>query len=180
MVATLSSPLSTSMTLEEWAIAPPSGMEWVDGNLVEKKGMTLLHSRIQSRIGRLWGNYVESSGVGGEVYTEVPCQTLKQGRRPDIAYLTPDLLAQYGELPVLLQSFPLIAEVISPTDLANEVFAKAQEYLGSGCQEVWLVFTEEKWIVVITNSSRTVYAETEILTSHVLSGFAIAVNDLLG
>lgn len=180
MVATVSSSLPTSMSLKEWAIAPPDGMEWVDDNLIEKKGMTLLHSRIQSRIGRLWGNYVESSGVGGEVYTEAPCQTLKQGRRPDVAYLTPDLLAQYGELPVLPQSFPLIAEVISPTDLANEVFAKAQEYLGSGCQEVWLVFIEEKWIVVITNSSRTVYAEAEILTSQVLNGFAIAVNDLLG
>jgi len=172
---------SKVMSLEEWTLNPPTGgIEWIDGELIEKTGMTLLHSRIQSRIGRLWGNYVEASGIGGEVYTEVPCNTHVQGHRPDVAYLTAELLAEYGDIPVLPQSFPLIAEVISPTDMANEVFGKAHEYLNSGCEEVWLVFTEERWIIAVTNSSRTVYASEETLTSQVLKGFSITVNALLG
>jgi Uma2 family endonuclease len=179
MVSTLISPKVIS--LEEWTLNPPTGgTEWIDGELVEKTGMTLLHSRIQSRIGRFWGNYVDSSGVGGEVYTEVPCNTHIKGRKPDVAYLTAELFAQYGDIPVLPQSFPLIAEVVSPTDMANEVFKKAYEYLNSGCEEVWLVFSEEKWIIVVTHSSRTVYASEETLTSQVLKGFSTTVNALLG
>ena len=162
-------------------IAPPSeGQEWVDGHLIEKKGMTLQHGRLQSRVGWLWKTHIETSSIGGEVYTEVPCRTIEQGRRPDVAYLTPDLLAKYGDLPTLPQSFPLIAEVVSPTDMANEVFAKASEYLRSGSQEVWLIFSEERLVVVLTQDSRKIYAAAEVITSLVLAGFSITVNDLLG
>ena len=176
------SPLITpTISLDEWAIAPPSdGREWVDGNLKEKTGMTLQHSRVQGRVVRLWGNHSEDNNIGGEVYTEVPCRTLEQGRRPDVAYLTPDLLAKYGGLPTLPQSFPLIAEIISPTDIANDVFAKAQEYLRSGCREVWLIFGEERMLVVLTEDSRKIYVTEEVVTSLVLDGFSITVNTLLG
>jgi len=178
---TISSTIAPTISLDEWAIAPPSdGREWVDGNLKEKTGMTLQHSRVQSRVGWLWKSHVETTEVGGEVYTEVPCRTLEQGRRPDVAYLTPELLAKYGDLPTLPQSFPLIAEIISPTDIANDVFAKAYEYLRSGSQEVWLIFGEERTLVVFTEISRTIYVADEVVTSLVLDGFNISVNALLG
>ncbi|WP_225886809.1 Uma2 family endonuclease [Pseudanabaena sp. ABRG5-3] len=168
------------ISLDEWVNNPPDGgWEWVSGNLIEKTGMTLQHGRVQSRVARIWGNHIENSGIGGEVYTEVPCRTLEQGRRPDVAYLTPDLLAAYGDLPTLPQSFPLIAEVISPTDAANDVFAKAYEYLRSQCQEVWLIFNEERLIVVLTQDSRKIYVADEVITSVVLNGFSMTVNELL-
>jgi Uma2 family endonuclease len=169
------------ISLDEWVKNPPSdGQEWVDGNLIEKTGMTLQHSRVQNRVGRLWGNHVENSDIGGEVYTEVPCRTLEQGRKPDVAYLTPDLLVELGKLSTLPRSFPLIAEIVSPTDIANEVFAKANEYLRSGCQEVWLIFGEERLLVVLTQDSRKIYVADEIVTSLVLTGFSTTVNALLG
>jgi len=169
------------ISLDEWVKNPPSGgLEWIDGHLIEKTGMTLQHGRVQSRVGWLWKSHVENSGIGGEVYTEVPCRTLEQGRKPDVAYLTPDLLAEYGNLPTLPQSFPLIAEVISPTDAANDVFANAHEYLRSHCQEVWLVFSEERLIVVLTQDSRKIYVAEESIASVVLEGFKITVNALLG
>ena len=177
----ISPTISPPISLDEWVIAPPSGgLEWVDGNLKEKTGMTLQHSRVQSRVGWLWKSHVETTNFGGEVYTEVPCRTLEQGRRPDVAYLTPDLLAKYGDLPTLPQSFPLIAEIISPTDIANDVFAKAYEYLRSGCREVWLIFGEERMLVVLTEDSRKIYVTEEVVTSLVLDGFSITVNALLG
>jgi Uma2 family endonuclease len=70
--------------------------------------------------------------------------------------------------------------VISPTDVANEVFAKASEYLRSGCQEVWLIFTEERLIVVLTQDSRKIYVADEAIASTVLEGFVMSVNNLLG
>ncbi|WP_416670786.1 Uma2 family endonuclease [Egbenema bharatensis] len=168
-------------SLEDWLENPPERTEWVDESLVEKNGMTLKHSRVQSKLARCWGNYKESNGSGGEVYTEAPCRTQKQGRSPDVAYLTPELVAQYGDGKVLPQSFPLTAEIVSPTDLAEDLLAKALEYLESGGEEVWLVYPEVRWIMVITADSRQIFvAEDEVKTRSVLHGFRIGVDELLG
>jgi Uma2 family endonuclease len=168
-------------------------MEWVDGKLVEKNpvnwgeeqpfeknGMTLKHSRIQARLARYWGSYMTSSGQNGEVYTEVPCRTNKQGRVPDVAYLTPELVAQFGDAATLPQSFPLIAEIVSPTDIAEDVFLKAQEYLQSGCEEVWLVFPESRLVLVMTQNQIVGFNAGEVVsTQKVLLGFSVAIDELL-
>lgn len=170
-----------TFSLEDYLQNPPEGMEWVDGQLVEKTGMTLKHGRIQAKLATYWKNYKDSHNLGGEVYTEAPCRTNQQIRRPDVAYLTPELLAQFGDSNVLPQSFPLVAEIISPTDTAEDVFSKANEYLKSGCQEVWLVLPDSEWIVVITNQQRLLFTHGELVnTQIILKGFSVAVDELLG
>jgi Uma2 family endonuclease len=185
--------ITENFTLEDWMQNPPEHMEWVDGKLVEKNpidwgdeqvveknGMTLKHSRIQARLARYWGSYMDSSGQGGEVYTEVPCRTNKQGRVPDVAYLTPELVTQFGDAATLPQSFPLIAEIVSPTDIAEDVFLKAQEYLQSGCEEVWLVFPESRLVLVMTQTQIVGFKAGEVVsTQEVLHGFSVAVDELL-
>lgn len=173
-------PAISSQTLEAWMQNPPEHTEWVDGDLIEKTGMTLKHSKIQGNLYFHWRNHRDQNGLGGEVYTEVPCRTVKQGRIPDLAYLTPDLVAQYGDAKVLPQSFPLIAEIISPTDLAEEMIGKAQEYLQSGSEEVWLVYPEVRWIIVLTEATKQIFASGEVAqTLQILPGFQIAVDELL-
>ncbi|MEG4114888.1 MULTISPECIES: Uma2 family endonuclease [unclassified Microcoleus] len=168
------------ISLEEWMENPPDSTEWVDGELVEKNGMTAKTGRIQSRLSRYWGNYALSSGQGGEVYTETGCRTVGRGRCPDVSYLTPELVAQFNDFTILPQSFPLIAEIISPTDKAEEVFAKTNEYLQSGCQEIWLVLPESQWIVVVTQQQRLLFARGEVVSTQiVLPGFSMAVDELL-
>ncbi|HAJ59965.1 MAG TPA: hypothetical protein DCP31_12475 [Cyanobacteria bacterium UBA8543] len=193
MVTSSSVHQSQILSLEDWMENPPVGTEWVDGKLidkhsrewidgelVEKNGRTLKHSRIQVNLSFSWKSYKDSSGQGGEVYTDVPCRTNKQGREPDVAYLTPELVTQYGDAKVLPQSFPLSAEIVSPTDLAEDVIAKAQEYLQSGGEEVWLVFPESRWIIVTTQNKRVVFTSGEVIsTQTVLPGFSVAVDELL-
>lgn len=180
-------------SLEDWMKDPPKGKEWVDGRLIDKhpkvwidqqqfetNGMTLKHSRIQLKLGRYWANHVDQQNLGGEVYTEPPCRTHKQGRNPDVAYLSETLLIQYRDIAVLPQSFPLSAEIVSRTDFAESVIAKAQEYLQSGGEEVWLVFPENQWIIVVTNSTRKIFVSGEVATTQVvLPGFSVAVDDVL-
>ena len=168
-------------SLEDYMANPPEGMEWVDGELVEKTGMTLKHSEIQANLSFYWRSYINSNQQGGKVYTEVPCRTNKQGRRPDVAYLTPELVAQFGDVPTLPQSFPLIAEIVSPTDLAEDLFLKAQEYLQSGCEEVWLVFPDSRLVFVVTQNQILGFKAGDVVsTQKVLLGFSAAVNELLG
>jgi Uma2 family endonuclease len=168
------------LSLEDFLRSPVEQMEWVDGELVEKIGMTVKHGRIQLNLGFYWKNHVRSSGLGGEVFTEAPCQTLNRSRRPDVAYSTPAFLTQLGTAASAPQSFPLIAEIVSPTDEAEMIFAKAQEYLQSGCEEVWLVMPENRYVFVITGEKRLWFAAGEtVSTQVVLPGFSIAVDELL-
>ena len=168
------------ISLEEFLVKPPDRMEWVDGNLVEKTGMTFKHGIAQSKLARCWGNYKDSSGQGGEVLTEVLCRTNKQGRRPDVAYMTPELLPQSGNFTSFSQSFPLIAEVASPEDSGEDLFAKAQEYLESGCLEVWLLFPEARLIFVNAGERWLLFNADEVVnTQRVLAGFSVTVNELL-
>ncbi|OZH52210.1 hypothetical protein AFK68_25885 [Hydrocoleum sp. CS-953] len=171
---------STEYTLEDWVQNPPEKKEWVNGQLLEKNDMTLKHSRIQGNLYFYWRSYKDSSGQGGKVYTDVPCRTNKQGRYSDVAYLTPELEAKFGNEKVLPQSFPLSAEIVSPTDLAEDIIAKAQEYLESGGEEVWLVFPENKWVIVVTQELRLIFISGQVVnTQKVLNGFSIPVDELL-
>ncbi|MCC3405932.1 MAG: Uma2 family endonuclease [Microcoleus sp. PH2017_10_PVI_O_A] len=169
-----------NLTIEDFMANPPKNMEWVDGQLVEKNGVTVKHSKIQSRLSFTWANYMIFSKQGGEAYISPPCRTNRQVRRPDVAYLTPELVAQFGDVPTLPQSFPLIAEIISPTDIAEDVFLKAQEYLASSCQEVWLVFPESHLVFAVTQNQILGFRAGEtVSTQQILAGFTIAVDELL-
>jgi Uma2 family endonuclease len=169
-----------AFTLEDFMQNPPEGMEWVDGTLVEKTGMTVRHGTLQSRLSRYWGNHKDAQKLGGEVVTETACQTLKQARRPDVAYMTPELVTQYGQAGVVPQSFPLVAEIASPDDSAERLFAKAIEYLESGCEEVWLVFPEARLILVkLKEKPWDLFVPGQaIATQTILQGFSIAVDEL--
>lgn len=168
------------ISLEEFLVKPPDRMEWVDGNLVEKTGMTFKHGLAQVNLATSWKNYKNSSGQGGEVVTEVLCRTSKRGRRPDVAYITPELLPESGNFTAFSQSFPLIAEVASPEDSGEELFAKAQEYLESGCLEVWLLFPEARLIFVNGGPRWLLFNADEVVnTQTVLAGFSVAVSELL-
>ena len=172
--------VTEGISLEDFLANPPEHMEWVDGQLVEKTGMTLRHSRIQGRLVRYWGNYKDESGQGGDVFVELPCRTSKQGRRPDVAYLTSELLAQYGEASALPQSPPLVGEIASPDDSAEELFAKAQEYLESGCEEVWLVFPESRRVLVLIQGQTLGFNVGDVVSTQlVLQGFSVAVEEFL-
>ena len=167
------------LTLADFRVNPPEEQEWIDGNLVEKTGMTIRHSKIQANLAYYWKNYLLESGQGGEVYVELPCITVRQGRRPDVCYLTPELSEEFGSNPTLPQSPPLIAEIASPTDSAEDLFAKAAEYLESGCVEVWLVFPESNRLLIITQTQTLAFhSPDEVSTQKVLLGFRVLLSEL--
>ncbi len=174
------SAIAAPISLEAFLENPIDHTEWIDGILITKEDMNAKTGRIQARLARYWGNYQDSSRQGGEVYTETPCRTVGRVRCPDVAYLSPALVAQHGNFKALPHSFLLIAEIISPTDEAEEVFTKVREYLASQCEEVWLVFPESQYVLVITAENQVLKTLGETVnTQKVLQGFSIAVDELL-
>ena len=92
----------------------------------------------------------------------------------------PELVDRYGSLAVLPQSFPLCAEIVSPTDLAEPMLLKAAEYLESGGEEVWLIFPESRWVLVVTQAGGLMFASGQIVKKKkVLVGFSIEIDELL-
>ena len=182
MVASITPPdVVELVSLEDFLSHPRDRTEWVDGKLIEKTGMTIKHGLAQGKLIRLWGSFITSSGKGGEICVGTLCRTLKQALRPDLAYISPQLLEQFGNnFTVLPQSFPLIAEVASPDDSAEELFAKSKEYLESGCQEVWLLFPETRIVLINTQNRWLLFNADEVVsTQNVLNGFSVAVSELL-
>lgn len=168
-------------SLEDFIAHPPEHTEWVDGKLVEKTGMAYKHGLAQGKLVYYWTNYIREVGQGGEICVETLCRTNKRVRSPDVAYISAELLAQVGSnFTVLPQSFPLIAEVASPDDSGEELFAKSQEYLEAGCQEVWLLFPESRLVLINTQSRWQLFNSDEVVSPQsVLTGFSIAVAELL-
>ncbi|MCJ2541486.1 Uma2 family endonuclease [Thermostichus vulcanus] len=173
--------LTLPKTLEEYLANPIDKTEWVNDQIAEKSGQTLMHAKIQTRLLIRWSDYVETQQLGGMVLVEAPCQTRGRVRRPDVAYLSPDLIERFrDDVAILSQSHPLIGEIISPTDFGEDIFLKSQEYLGSGALEVWLVFPKSKHIFIQTQEQNLWLTEKETAkTQLVLPGFEIEVAELL-
>jgi Uma2 family endonuclease len=75
----------------------------------------------------------------------------------------------------------ILCGIVSPTDIAEDVFLKAQEYLDSGCLEVWIVFPESRWILIMTQNQKLAFNSGDIISTQlVMLGFSVAVDELLG
>jgi hypothetical protein len=143
--------LALPKTLADYLANPVAQTKWVDGYIVEKVGQTLGDAKLQTRLLFRWLGYVECQPLGGMVLVKAPGQTKGKVRRPDAAYSSPDLIQQFGEdIATLLQSYPLVEEIFSPTDCGEDIFLKAQEYLSSDVLEVWLIFPRSKYVFIQT------------------------------
>jgi Uma2 family endonuclease len=157
----------------------PEGFELVDGTPLEKTGMTIRHAETQGNLAFAWTQYAKTTKHGGKAYPEAPCQTLKQKRRPDVVYVTPAFQKQYGKPSILPIPAPLIAEIASPDDSAEMLFAKAQEYLEAGAEEVWILLPEMQLAFIVLPQAVIAFMPHQtIATQKVLPGFSIPLAEL--
>ncbi|WP_333253284.1 hypothetical protein [Microcoleus sp. S13_C5] len=57
MAMVMAAVLSDNVSLEDFIASPTDDMEWVDGQIAEKNGMTAKHSLIQSKVDYYWRSY---------------------------------------------------------------------------------------------------------------------------
>lgn len=148
MTAVLISPLDSKVTWEEYSQHPQEGTEWVDGHILEKSYMTIKHGTVQLNLSYLLRSYQQQNNLRGRFVLETVCRTMGRGRRPDIGYMSAEQVAKYANATVVGECFDWIGEIVSPDDSAEDLFTKSREYLDAGCREVWLVFPENKMIII--------------------------------
>jgi Uma2 family endonuclease len=123
--------------------------EWNDGVIEKYQGMNQQQAEIYFLL-MAYFQKTEASKTGGGLITETDMLTTpNQLRRPDISFYTGEQrrLMKQGEN----QIAPWVAEVISPSDNANKINSKLDEYFLAGVQVVWHIFPESKQVYVYTS-----------------------------
>jgi Uma2 family endonuclease len=93
------------------------------------------HGRAQASLAHRLANRYAS----GAVITECSVETADGVKVADVAWLSDDFLARHGETTPYPQAPDLCVEVLSPSNTAPAIAAKAALYLQAGAREVWLV-----------------------------------------
>lgn len=137
--------------------------EWNDGVIEKYQGMNQQQAEIYFLL-MAYFQKTEASKTGGGLITETDMLTTpNQLRRPDISFYT-------GEQRRLMklsenQIAPWVAEVISPSDNANKINSKLDEYFLAGVQVVWHIFPESKQVYVYTSPESVTICRGQTLCS---------------
>jgi len=100
-------------------------------------------------------------------------------RAPDFAFVVNHRIT--GEIPKKFFPGPpdLAVEILSPGNSASEMQEKTEDWLNSGCREVWLIDPQRKTASISRLSGSSVLVKTvETLASELLPGFELQVSEL--
>ena len=93
------------------------------------------HGRVQISLGA----WLKSRFAAGTVVGECSIATADGVKVADVAWLSDAFAARYGDATPYPEAPELCVEILSPSNTAAEMVAKARLYLDAGAHEVWLV-----------------------------------------
>jgi Uma2 family endonuclease len=159
--------------------------EVVNGQKVELPPMSIYATRITGKLHTRLDLHAESHGLGTAVVEGLfildPITDLR--RRPDVAFVSAARwpidrpLPATGDWAIVPD---LAVEVVSPTDVFQEVFAKMREYFRLGVRQVWIVLPTDQEIYVYDSptSTRILTAADELDGGTLLPGLRLPVGSL--
>jgi Uma2 family endonuclease len=159
--------------------------EIVNGQKVELPPISIYAAWLASRLQIRIGSFAETHGLG-TVVTEAlfildPEKDLR--RRPDVAFVSGAKWPLDRPLPETgdWQMVPdLAVEVVSPTDVFQDVLAKMREYFRHSVKQVWIVLPVDREIYVYDSPKdlRVLTAADELDGSSLLPGLRLPVGSL--
>jgi Uma2 family endonuclease len=183
-----------SITTTQEPVPPPANLsiaddelyEIIDGQRVGLPPMGIQAAWIASLLDQHLGYFGRTQNLGRTV-----CEGLfrlplpvDRNRRPDVAFVAYDRWAKSRPLPESDNAWDVLpnlaVEVISPTDLAEDVQVKVAEYLQAGVTLQWVVYPRTGKVHVYESPSRIrVLSRTDELDgSTVLPGFRLPLTEL--
>ena len=163
---------------------PEGRWELIDGELVEMSpsssessgigvnAVSALHVHVRShQLGRVFG------ADGG---FRVVVDGVEMVRAADAAFVRADRLPPGPHRGFLPLAPDLVVEVVSPSDLASEVLAKARMWLAAGARLVWVADPPSRTVTVYRpdGSAQVVADGGELYGGDVLPGFRLPLADL--
>ena len=173
----------TLMTVEQYAqmdTTDTERFELVEGELIPVSSGTPLHAKVRDLLLFYLLGYFRKNPIG-MVLAEIDCLLGEATVLcADISIFLADRSQRIAMRKVPIPFAPgIAAEVLSPSHSAMEVNRRIRRFLDAGCQEVWLLDTENGAILVhAPNGIRSIQA-TQQLESPLLPGFSVPVAELL-
>ena len=158
--------------------------ELVKGELLTMSPAGSEHGAITQRLATLLDQYVTAKSLGLVFGAEtgfliaIDPDTV---RGPDIAFIHAGRISVGGPPEGYWPGAPdLAVEVVSPGDTAKEVDDKVGEWLGAGCQVVWIVRPRQKTVVVhrAGGQAHTVSVDEVLDGGSLLPGFQCRVAEI--
>lgn len=163
--------------------------EIISGQWAEPEGGTMGGGKRNGRIGaaliRLIANHVVAHDLG-EVYQDQTTYVLQLQDNvvertviPDVSFVSKARVVTAHPDDYYFQAPDLAIEIVSPSERTLDTFAKINDYLEAGTQQVWLVIPKSKQIIVRTQTDIDVYGIDDILPGgDTLPGFNMALIDV--
>ena len=144
--------MSTGAILETTVSDAEALFEIIDGERVEMPPMSSLSAKLANRLARrldacTWAD-------DGEAFVEMLFHLalpVDRNRRPDVAWVSFQRWPKDRPMPDknAWEVAPNVAaEVVSPTDLVEELMQKISEYFRAGVELVWVVYPNEQLVHV--------------------------------
>jgi Uma2 family endonuclease len=192
--------MAATAELETLELAAPAAAEprneafyeFIDGRWIETPTMSYFASLVASELSSYLNVYINpQTPRPGRLVIEtlflIPtAKGASRKRRPDLAFVS----AEHWPLdrPASLREdawdvIPdLAVEVVSPTDIAEDLLGKVKEYFEAGVRLVWVVYPIQRCIHVYDawNRIRVVTEADELDGGDVLPGFRRALDRLFG
>jgi len=154
--------------------------ELVDGELVPVAANTPEHNLLRADTCQLLKMFVKERHLG-MVIDEQEFDFLGAGHAPDVSFFGTDkrhLLDMHKRVQRFVPD--LAIEIESESDTDAGLIRKKNRYLQAGVREVWLISTEGREVRVYTADGRRLLSGTDRITTDLLPGFSVSVEDLFG
>jgi Uma2 family endonuclease len=175
---------TTKLTFDEFQKLPEREgaiYELDEGELLMEPSPALRHNLVRQRIAMKLIQFVESGNLGivvEEMDFRLSPDTV---RNPDVAFITQEHLKKIDLDRSPVDGAPALAiEVISPSNSAQDMAKKTQQYLASGCRTVWIVYPSLRLAEIYSSSGSRQVREPELLQAEdILPGFSLSLNYIL-
>ncbi len=171
---------TTKLTFEEFEALPEregTHYELDEGELLMEASPAVRHNLVRQRIAMELMRFVESSHLGivlEEMDFRLAPDTV---RNPDVAFVTAEHLKKIDLDRSPVDGAPALAvEVISPSNTAQDMAKKTQQYLRAGSRFVWLVYPGLRLVEIHSASGVCHVQEPEPLKEDALfPGFSVSL-----
>lgn len=151
------------------------------GELIEVSGPNFEHNDIRGIIEHVFRSYLAKQRLGRVIAEQEFRLDSDTVRRPDVAFLSVETLARFDKTKSILDIVPdLVAEVVSPSDAAEDLMRKVNQFLAAGTKCVWVIYPAERKVHAYEpNDQVRVLGEKKNLESpELLPGFSLPVSQL--
>lgn len=171
---------TTRMSFEEFLNLPErEGMiyELDDGQLLMEASPAARHNLIRQRIALRLMQFLEDRKLGIVLEETDFRLTSDTVRNPDVAFVTtPQVAVMNLEISPLEGAPALAVEVVSPSNTAEDMAKKTQQYLRAGSHAVWIVYPKLRLVQVHSSAAVRHVREPEVLGEDtLLPGFSVSL-----